>query len=353
MVVRFVPRILCAFLVASVAAVGSTEPQGREVVQATDRDGASYLISGPDGWTVYGSVAAPRLVALPAGLLAYRFDETAEGWLVTGSIAVGASTELVVAVGGSGGVEVLPPPQERFGRERANPVAFLEDGFLRGLAWIEGDRQEELVVMAAEWLGDRWGPVEVVSPQGPGAQMALSGAVLADGDWLVVWSGYDGEDDEIFWGRRGTDGWAAPRRLNEDNAVPDITPTVIATRSGALAAWSVYDGEDYRLRLARLEEGRWSQDAVSGARGSLFPQALRTTEGIFVLHSTVVPEGWVIVEFDEDGVLLRRLYSDVASAQRPVVLPRIGDTPQLTWPAGADGLRRQSGRLIPMAKERR
>ena len=189
---------------------------------------------------------------------------------------------------------------------------------------------------AAEWLGDGWGRVEEVSPQGPaaivrGAQLALTAAVLPDGDWLLMWAGFDGEDDEILWSRRRTRSWSAPRRLHGDNPVPDIKPTVIATGNGALAAWSVFDDYHYRLRVARLTGDTWSLEPVSGGKGSIDPQALRVADRLLVLHRSVIPNGWTLLELDRDGALLRRGFVDEATSYGPLVFPTASGDIELRW----------------------
>jgi hypothetical protein len=347
--VRTTSLTLLALTACVVAGAGALS--GADLVQATDRDLGVFLVRGTGGWELRRSDSGASKVALPSRLVPYRLEGLSDGWVVTGTVAQGARSNLVVARIGDRPTERLPPPPDRFGLLRTNPVPLVANGMLRGLAWIEGDRHDATSVLAAEWLGDRWGPVETVSPRGPGTQIALACAVLAGGDWLALWSGFDGGDDEIVWSRRSEAGWTAPERLGGDNAVPDITPAVIATRSGALAAWSVYDGEDYRLRLARLAGDAWSLEAVSGARGSLYPQALRAGDRILVVHGTVVPAGWSIVELDEEGGRLRLLRAGSASPERPILLVRWGDALELAWPSPAGGLRRVSALAVPEPRE--
>ncbi len=80
----------------------------------------------------------------------------------------------------------------------------------------------------------------------PGASSRSTGAVLADGSWLLAWSAFDGQDDEIVWSRRAGNAWQPVKRLYPDNSVPDITPALTATADGgALIAWSRFDGHGY------------------------------------------------------------------------------------------------------------
>ena len=143
------------------------------------------------------------------------------------------------------------------GRQRRGPVLLVDGGRLAGLAWLEGDDDRSFSVRAALWTGQRWQAPERVSFPGPGSQLALTGAVLADGSWLLAWSAFDGHDDEIVWSRRAGSAWQPVKRLYPDNSVPDITPALAATADGgALIAWSRFDGHGYALRMARFPRRR-------------------------------------------------------------------------------------------------
>jgi hypothetical protein len=239
--------------------------------------------------------------------------------------------DLLLIRGNGHRIDVLPQPGGRFGIGRANPTPLIENGSLVGLAWIEGKRQQELIVRAARWEAGDWGSIEEVSPRGPGAQMALAGTVLPDGDWLLLWAGFDGEDDEILWSRRSREAWSVPSRVHSDNSTPDITPTVVATNGGALAAWSVLHDGHYRLRLARWTDGVWQTSPPSGGKGSLYPRAFLSTSGLEIVHLSVIPEGWSVIEFDHDGFELGRRHTMETTLDRPLLLELTSAGPQLRW----------------------
>jgi hypothetical protein len=215
-------------------------------------------------------------------------------------------------------------------------------GELAGLAWLEGSDLRSLAVRVARWDGDHWtAPLTVAAP-GPGSQIALTAATLSDGSWLLAWSRYDGADDEIVWTRsRGpeADSWTPPRRIAADNRVPDITPALLATPGGALAAWSRYDGENYRLVTARFDGRTWSAPRTVGPAGSVDPTWEGTAGGnSLLLARTAAPRGWLALEMDASGRPLRSAAVKAAGAERPAVdLSPDGAT--FHWPSSEDQVR--------------
>lgn len=304
-----------------------------ELVSAADRPSGLALRNEGGSWTLLHDGAQPQPLRLPRHFHPYRVEALNDGWLLTGTVPAGKGRNLLVLRDNGRSLRILPALPNRTGRDLLNPVALIDGGELRGLAWIEGDRQSELSVRAAEWTGRDWGPVEEVSPRGSGwdAQLALAGAVLHDGDWLLLWAAFDGRDDEILWSRRRVAAWSPPTRLHEDNAEPDVTPTVVATDRGALAAWSFYQDEHYRLGIARLEDGTWTVDPASEEKGVTDPRAQRITDGLRISYESVIPDGTTSLEFDATGWLRGRQYT-----------PRESSSPEREErlePAGGDEFR--------------
>jgi hypothetical protein len=261
-------------------------------------------------------------------------ETLAGGWVAAGQRTLpGGQLDLFLLVSGSGATRELPPPP---GREalRGVPVLLLSDEAFEGVAWLEGDRQEELSVRAARWTGDGWLDSEVVSPRGPGAQLALDGAVLADGSWLLVWAAVDGRDDEILWSLRRDGRWSAPLGVLEDNEVPDITPALAPLPDGgALAVWSHLDGRHYRLRSARFDGTSWSGSAPFGRQGSTRPGFVTRGDRSYLLYSTVVPDTWSLLEYDRSGAAQRSATIVTELRARPLFDPGDPEVARLVWPA--------------------
>ena len=200
---------------------------------------------------------------------------------------------LAVLVAASAAAAPNKSPSRREGEIRIGPRSDV-------VVWLEGDDREAMAVRAARWDGTAWGPAETVSPAGDGSQLALAGATAPDGTPLVVWSGFDGRDDEIWWSSRATSGWATPARIAPDNSSPDILPSIAATPTGAIAAWSRYDGNDYRVVVARLRGGKWTAPATLGPAGS-YHAALGVAANGRVALAFQSATGWEALELDPHG----------------------------------------------------
>jgi hypothetical protein len=259
-----------------------------DLVQATT-DGDLYLLGGGERARLGRVGAVEEALNLPAGTRIYDLAATIDGWVATGSLPDDDGYDLVIVQDRAGVRELLAPPTERWGRFRVQVVTLVEEGNLAGIAWVEGDSQADFEVRAAVWDGANFGPAEVVSPVGPGAQLALEGAVLDDGSWLLVWAAVDGEDDEILWSVRRQEEWSAPARVHQDNSVPDITPALVAIDGGALAAWSY-------------------------------------------------PPTWTLTEIDRTGTMIRRAVWSGDVVERPLVLAGDEVEAAFRWPQGAEGL---------------
>ena len=175
-------------------------------------------------------------LALPAGAALSAVEPLAEGWIAAATRPAGAGRRLALLAALPGApraplapVEIAAPPAA--GRLQAEPLPLVEDGRLAGLVWLEGDEARRFAVRSARWDGAAWTPPRTVSAAGPGSQLALAAARLADGSWLLAWSAFDGHDDEIVWSRERNGVWSKPRRVDADNGVPDITPALTLTPS--------------------------------------------------------------------------------------------------------------------------
>ncbi|HEV8631577.1 MAG TPA: hypothetical protein VGV61_14765 [Thermoanaerobaculia bacterium] len=311
-------------LLALVAAATLAAPAAAQrLLLAGPPENPLRLRAGADGLRVEAGIdsepgAAGRgwRLTLPRGGDVEAFVATGEGWLAAGSVPVTGGRELALWAGdapqpGGGGSRSLPPPPGRHGALRVNPVPLVRDGRLIALAWLEGEALDRLAVWAASWDGQRWGRPVAVAPPGRGSQLALTGAVLADGTLLLAWSAYDGEDDEVLWSRGRGERWSGSRAVAPGNHVPDVTPTVRAAGAGALLAWSRYDGNDYRLLLARFQGGGWTSPQWVAGAGTALP----AWEGESLVFRDAAHGAWVVAAVASESRL--RVVDAVAAPPTP------------------------------------
>lgn len=317
--------LLCLLVAAPAAAAGAPAPAG-----------PPRLARAGGAWSVEWNGRSEAL-ALPAGVGLGRVAALGAGWILIGGRMAGERAEIfLLAERGRGPVE-LAPPADPVGLVREGAVPVVAGDALLGLAWLEGDERRSYAVRWAPWQGDRFGAPVEVAPRGPGSQLALAGTALADGRVVLVWSGFDGLDDEI-WASLGAGAagakWSPPARVGADNAVPDITPDVVADGSGALVAWSRYDGEEYRVRLARLAGDRFEEFAAEGPGGSLYPSFAGAGPRPHLLYRDAHADDWALAELTAGGRLVTRARAAGSADQRPSVTVA-GDRAWFRFPSGA------------------
>lgn len=327
------PKILqlaaaAAMAVAVAATAGFAQP-----IQTLDAGNGLLLHQAkPRAWVREPSGEVVDL-ALPPGTVLRRLESLAGGWIAAGEIEAPGMIDLFLMRSDGDRLDRFPaPPNAANDPLRGGPMPLVEDGRLAGLAWLAGAGVRQMAVYASQWSGLDWSQPELVSTVGPGTQIAIDGAVLADGSWLLVWSAYDGSDDEIRWSRRVAGRWSEPTRLHEPNEVPDITPALVVTGRGALAAWNWFDGRTYRVRLARFEDGNWLELGFDSPPGAVHPELTRDEAGVLLLYRTVVPPTWTVHELDERGTAISTGVVYEEMALQPGVAGREGSNAVLEWP---------------------
>ncbi|HEX4966275.1 MAG TPA: hypothetical protein VF173_36035 [Thermoanaerobaculia bacterium] len=288
--------------------------------------GSSARLELPGGGTLQ--------VALPERAEVSSLAATDAGWAAAGSFPDAAGRQrLFLLAGDDAGSRTLPEPPAQTGQQRRAPVLLVDGGRLAGAAWLEGDGIRTLAVRAAAWNGRQWQKPQWVSKPGPGSQLALTGAVLADGSWLLAWSAFDGTADEIVWSQRVGTSWRPAQRVSAPNAVPDITPSLMATTSGALLAWSRFDGHGYQLRTARFERGAWHDERAAAPSGSLYPAFLGAPDHPRLLYLEAAARSWSVADLDATGKVLAKASVAATSLSRPVVDSQGSGGVRLRWPA--------------------
>lgn len=301
-------------------------------LQTSSADGRVVAFPSPGGARVEVSGTAAVDLPVSSSIELSSLSSLKRGWIVAGSLKDAAGGETLRLFRGSrGGVQEVPAPGHQRDFLRLRPILMARDGQLLGLVWLEGGTMQSLGVWASVWRDGRWSRPEQVAAPGPGSQLALAGTVLADGTWVLVWSGFDGEDDEILVSRRVAGAWQPAKRLHENNAVFDITPTVLAFEEDALVAWSRYDGQTYRLLIARLDGDRLETPRVIGESGSVLPRFVPGAGSPpDLVYYAAERSGWLVAELDRQAKVVRRAAVTADSDHRPI-LSRSSASPALVW----------------------
>lgn len=290
----FLRRTLAAAVVAALPLAASAQAP-RDTMRTRVGDQTLTLIQQPTGQvSVVSSASGRHTLSLPARAYLSTLQGAGKHWYAAGVDENASPPRLLLLRGTDGRTTELATP-ETASPLLVNPVLVGDGETLGALLWLEGDRFDTLAVRVARVDGDGFGTPETIAPAGPGTQIALSAVQLADGSMLAAWSAFDGEDDEILWSRTTRRGWSAPARVEEDDAVPDVTPSLRALSAGALLTWSSYDGNDYRVRLARFEGGAWSTTETIGGKGSVQPTFADVSPVPVVIYKTAVPRTWTVL----------------------------------------------------------
>jgi hypothetical protein len=312
-------------VLAPLATAAAPRAEATRFVAAADTDGEQpWLLraSATGAWVERGGAVAARL-ELPPGARVSALAGGPDRWVAAATVPRSGGGDLALWQGGGDGGAPLPALPPRRGALRHDPQPILDGGRLVGLAWLEGQALDRLAVWSARWNGGAWREVGPASEVGPGSQLALSAAVLADGSWLLAWSADGGRTDEVVWSRRpGGPGrsWSKPAALPGGEDVPDITPALRADGDGALLVWSRFDRGDYRLMQSRFQRGSWSTPRWLGDPGTMHP----SWEGQALLFRDARNGAWVGAKVAE-GRLTPLLAESAPPEPRPLLLRADGE----------------------------
>jgi len=290
------------------------------------------LIEDQGEWTLSRDGEESAL-ALPAGIRVEALIPLGKEWMLAGSRDnAGGERDLIFLRGGEDGPQTVRTPRRELGSTALLPsLVTAPDGTLIGATWLEGNPPGHYAVRWSSWKNGRFASPQTVSPAGPGSQTGLTGARLADGRVLLVWAGFDGQDDEIMASVSGPRGWSRPVRVAPDNQVPDITPAVTATPQGALVVWSRYDGSEYRLAAARFDGHAFLDARFVGPAGSLYPSFEGDANAPTLLYRDARRSDWAAAQISSLGDLGRTSRLEGGAAERPVIAP---DSSGVLWRVG-------------------
>lgn len=126
------------------------------------------------------------------------------------------------------------------------------------IVWTSIDSREQTSQLMFSRLDDETWSVPETIETGLSTNTAASLASDQDDVVWLVWAGYDGQDDDIYFSRWRENQWDAPEIVNEDNANPDLLPVVGVEKGGNIwVIWTGFDGESYRSYKSRWNGDVW------------------------------------------------------------------------------------------------
>lgn len=330
---RTTPILAALLLFPALLPEANGAPRRRQTastIQAPASDSGLALLSGPGYAKVISGPRGARKIKIRRNERLVAVEETASGLITAGVRRTADRSQLLFIEADRRAAYRLPHPA---GSQpiRVRPTLLVQDGALVGAAWLEGPSLQSMQVKAADWNGSSWEPTTTVSGRSRGSQTGLAGTILADGSMLLVWSQYDGNDDELMFSVRRGDEWSSPRPVSEGNSFPDITPSLVADDSGAALAWSRFDGEEYSVWTAQFRDGGWVSERPAGGKAALYPQLLRQSGATYVVSRIAHPAGWDIASANSTGRVTRRSVISSEIQARPVVRATASGSLTLDW----------------------
>lgn len=134
-----------------------------------------------------------------------------------------------------------------------------------GHRWVVWTRMETMFkswLMIRQFDGEKWLPAERIETgvsSNTGAMLLQSPGPSGEMRLWVFWSGFDGEDDEIFYSYQEPNGqWRSAGRIAANNTFPDIQPLAGLSADGTpWVMWHGYNGSDYVRQSVRWDETRF------------------------------------------------------------------------------------------------
>lgn len=314
------------------AGVSAAELSETELHQPTESRSNLVLEASLGEAMVEQEGARPRRVSVRRNELLTTIAETRNGWTAAGIEESRTGTELIIINRSSSGTRRLATPPSKRHDLRLRPTLMVSGEEMNGLAWLEGPHLMSLSVRTSVHSQGEWDEVSIVAPPAKGSQTGLVATELPDGTWLLAWSAFDGQDDDIMWSRGRNGRWSAAHRVSQNNSVPDVMPTLVATDNGALLAWSrMIDGQ-YQILLSRFDGGSWSTAQPIAPPGSLEPRFAVRNGGLHLLFHHAWPAAWTVADLTPTGRIQRIAILAEDQPSRPVLVDSSNRSVELRWP---------------------
>ncbi len=118
--------------------------------------------------------------------------------------------------------------------------------------------------------GSKWSDPEKIPAANLTSNTGVSIFIDQSNRPWIVWSGFDGKDDDIYFSRWDGEVWEMPSRVHVDNDTPDLLPTIVGNKDNyPTIFWYGFNGEKYVRYSSRWTGHRWS-DMENSQEKSVF-----------------------------------------------------------------------------------
>ena len=143
----------------------------------------------------------------------------------------------------------------------------------------------------------------------------------------VFWNGKDKSEEKIFHRRFDRYNWSPLRKINDENKFPQLSPSIAIDQKGFLwLAWSGYDGQDYEIYCKFWDGKNWSaktQITHNLGKNHLFPSLSVVADDFPIVAWTQSGEegSHIYIKYLEDDSWSKSI--KISSTQGQNIFPRM------------------------------
>ena len=148
------------------------------------------------------------------------------------------------------------PAQLTMGGTNVTPAITVDNDGIIWIVWVDFIDENRLLKYAKIQGND------IVQGRVSDALMELSysPSIIVDRAHIpwIAWSSNTGTDEDIFFSRWNGASWDAPKQVNPDNKLPDITPTIgLGIDGRPWISWQRFNGDRYETSVAYWLDNHW------------------------------------------------------------------------------------------------
>ncbi|MFB0565080.1 MAG: GDSL-type esterase/lipase family protein [Candidatus Aminicenantaceae bacterium] len=159
---------------------------------------------------------------------------------------------------------------------------------LNNNVWIfwsgKGGGEEEIFCRAFDYFS--WSPLYKINQSNKYPHVNPSVAVDQKGFIWLVWSGYDGQDYEIYFSYWNQEKWSEEIKITDNSQKNDVFPSVsVISNSIPIVSWAQSFGGQCHIKIKFLENNTWSKeiDVFPGEAHINFPIMIVEGEKIGII----------------------------------------------------------------------